>query len=173
MKDYDYSQKGLYFTTICSHNKECIFGEVIVEAHCMCPNSKVILNEYGKIVENELLKTKEIRKSDLYFGIQGFNGEGLFNGQLFIGTFNKKAPDKSSYADVEGNESFSNWWINVRQFENNGNYILNMSNPETITYIMNEKNREGLVDYMMKQVEQYLKEQTPPLVDFILKNKIV
>ena len=29
----------------------------------MCPNSKVILNEYGKIVENELLKTKEIRKN--------------------------------------------------------------------------------------------------------------
>ena len=29
----------------------------------MCPNSKVILNEYGKIVENELFKTKEMRKN--------------------------------------------------------------------------------------------------------------
>ncbi|SHE30913.1 PD-(D/E)XK nuclease superfamily protein [Bacteroides luti] len=119
------------------------------------------------------IKPTQTLESYLYFGIEGFSGEGHFNGQLFIGTFNKKAPDKSSYADVEGNESFSNWWINVRQFENNENYILNMSNPETITYIMNEKNREGLVDYMMKQVEQYLKEQTPLLVDFINKNKIV
>lgn len=61
LKNYDYSREGLYFITICSHNKEYIFGEIIEEdvgAHCMCPNSKVILNEYGKIVENELLKTK-------------------------------------------------------------------------------------------------------------------
>ncbi|MBN1467241.1 MAG: hypothetical protein JXM74_04120 [Fusobacteriaceae bacterium] len=65
LKGYDYSQDGLYFITICSHNKECIFGEIIEEvgAHCMCPNSRIILNEYGKIVENELLKTKEIRKN--------------------------------------------------------------------------------------------------------------
>ena len=35
----------------------------MVGAHCMCPNSRVILNVYGKIVENELLKTKEMRKN--------------------------------------------------------------------------------------------------------------
>ena len=66
LKNYDYSREGLYFITICSHNKECIFGEIIEEdvgAHCMCPNDIVKLNEYGKIVENELLKTKEIRKN--------------------------------------------------------------------------------------------------------------
>ena len=66
LKNYDYSREGLYFITICSHNKECIFGEIIEEdvgVHCMCPNDIVKLNEYGKIVENELLKTKEIRKN--------------------------------------------------------------------------------------------------------------
>ena len=29
LKNYDYSREGLYFITICSHNKECIFGEII------------------------------------------------------------------------------------------------------------------------------------------------
>lgn len=45
LKDYDYSQEGLYFITICSHNKECIFGE-IVGAHGMCQDyrrNKMIL----------------------------------------------------------------------------------------------------------------------------------
>jgi hypothetical protein len=44
LKDYDYSQEDLYFITICSHNKECIFGEIIektVGAHCMCPKYKI------------------------------------------------------------------------------------------------------------------------------------
>ena len=43
LKNYDYSKEGLYFITICSHNKECIFGEIIEEdvgAHCMCPKNK-------------------------------------------------------------------------------------------------------------------------------------
>jgi len=29
LKDYDYSQEGLYFITICTQNKLCLFGEVV------------------------------------------------------------------------------------------------------------------------------------------------
>ncbi|WP_242632684.1 transposase [Thiothrix fructosivorans] len=25
---YDYSQNGLYFVTICTHNRECLFGDI-------------------------------------------------------------------------------------------------------------------------------------------------
>ncbi|MDR2345275.1 MAG: hypothetical protein LBE18_04345, partial [Planctomycetaceae bacterium] len=28
LKEYDYSQAGLYFITICTPNRECIFGEI-------------------------------------------------------------------------------------------------------------------------------------------------
>jgi REP element-mobilizing transposase RayT len=28
LKDYDYSQAGAYFVTICTHNRECLFGEI-------------------------------------------------------------------------------------------------------------------------------------------------
>ncbi len=28
LKDYDYSQNGMYFVTICTQNRECLFGDV-------------------------------------------------------------------------------------------------------------------------------------------------
>jgi len=47
LKDYDYSKEGAYFVTICTHNRECIFGEIV--------NGEMYLNEYGKIVKSTLL----------------------------------------------------------------------------------------------------------------------
>ncbi|MCJ7668444.1 MAG: transposase [Anaerolineae bacterium] len=44
LKEYDYSQAGAYFVTVCTHNRECILGEVA--------NGEVLLNEFGKIVES-------------------------------------------------------------------------------------------------------------------------
>jgi len=29
LKDYDYSNNGYYFITICKHNKECILGSIV------------------------------------------------------------------------------------------------------------------------------------------------
>jgi len=49
LKDYDYSQSGMYFVTICAQNRQCLFGQIT--------NDKIILNEYGQIVQmvwNEL-----------------------------------------------------------------------------------------------------------------------
>jgi REP element-mobilizing transposase RayT len=53
LKEYDYSKPNAYFITICTYNKECIFGAII--------NGEMQLNAYGKIVENEWLKTPAIR----------------------------------------------------------------------------------------------------------------
>ena len=39
LKGYDYSQKGLYFITICCHEKKHLFGKII--------NAKMILNDAG------------------------------------------------------------------------------------------------------------------------------
>ncbi len=54
LKEYDYSKPNAYFITICTYNKECIFGAII--------NGEMQLNAYGKIVENEWLKTPTIRQ---------------------------------------------------------------------------------------------------------------
>lgn len=43
LSGYDYTQPGVYFVTLCTQNRECFFGEII--------NGKMILNEYGKIVD--------------------------------------------------------------------------------------------------------------------------
>ncbi len=42
LKSYDYSQAGFYFITICTHNREDIFGKI--------ENGNVSLNEFGNIV---------------------------------------------------------------------------------------------------------------------------
>jgi len=44
---YDYSQKGAYYITICTHNRECLFGDI---DPCPCP--EMILNNAGKMIEN-------------------------------------------------------------------------------------------------------------------------
>jgi putative transposase len=54
LKGYDYSQAGAYFVTICSWNKECIFGEIT--------NGEMHLNELGRIVSGEWHRSSEIRK---------------------------------------------------------------------------------------------------------------
>jgi REP element-mobilizing transposase RayT len=53
LKDYDYSQAGAYFLTICTYNRKCLLGEVI--------NGEMVLNELGKVVEREWLRATEIR----------------------------------------------------------------------------------------------------------------
>ncbi|MDD4203125.1 MAG: hypothetical protein PHQ52_06630 [Candidatus Omnitrophica bacterium] len=43
VKEFDYSQEGLYAVTICTQNKHHIFGEI--------DNGEMILNKYGKIAK--------------------------------------------------------------------------------------------------------------------------
>ena len=44
LKGYDYSQSGGYFVTICTQDRECLFGKVIDE--------KMEINEAGKAIED-------------------------------------------------------------------------------------------------------------------------
>ena len=43
LRDYDYSQDGLYFISICIKTRECLFGEIV--------DDEMILNKNGEIVE--------------------------------------------------------------------------------------------------------------------------
>ena len=42
MQGYDYSQPGAYFITICTQNRECLFGDIA--------DGEMILNPFGEIV---------------------------------------------------------------------------------------------------------------------------
>ncbi len=51
--EYDYSQAGAYFVTVCSWERECRFGNV--------EGGDIRLNRLGEIVRDEWLRTAEIR----------------------------------------------------------------------------------------------------------------
>ena len=53
LKEYDYSQPGAYFITICTHQREYLFGEIV--------DGVMQLNEYGQIAREEWMKTALIR----------------------------------------------------------------------------------------------------------------
>ncbi|MFH1077119.1 MAG: transposase [Pseudomonadota bacterium] len=43
LQEYDYSQTGAYFVTICTKNRECLFGNI--------SNGTMVLNDTGRIVQ--------------------------------------------------------------------------------------------------------------------------
>ena len=54
LKDYDYSQSGAYFITICTYNKECLFGEIV--------DSQTHLNKFGWVISEEWLRSIKLRQ---------------------------------------------------------------------------------------------------------------
>ncbi|MGI9191518.1 MAG: transposase [Chitinophagaceae bacterium] len=60
LKEYDYTQPGFYFITICCRNKAHRFGEVIVSND---NNAQMMLNQFGQIAQNEWLNTANIRSN--------------------------------------------------------------------------------------------------------------
>lgn len=52
LKEYDYSQNGAYFVTICTKNRVPFFGHIVGAAHPGGPH--VELSELGQIVEHHL-----------------------------------------------------------------------------------------------------------------------
>ncbi|GAB4364788.1 MAG: transposase [Elainellaceae cyanobacterium] len=53
LKGYDYSSSGVYFITLCTHQRQCLFGEIVA--------GETQLNLYGEIVAEEWQRTPEIR----------------------------------------------------------------------------------------------------------------
>jgi putative transposase len=43
LKNYDYTQQGAYFVTICANDQKCIFGNI--------KNDKMVLNDAGEMVQ--------------------------------------------------------------------------------------------------------------------------
>ena len=53
LRHWDYANNAPYFITICTQNRKHFFGEI--------SNGKMHLSDIGKIVENEWIKTPDIR----------------------------------------------------------------------------------------------------------------
>jgi len=79
LKNYDYSNNGYYFITICTQNRKCLFGNIVGVGRDR-PIQKMILNNVGKIVQNTWqslpnhhsveLDTFQIMPNHIHFVIQ-------------------------------------------------------------------------------------------------------
>ena len=54
LKDFDYSQPGAYFITICTYNRECLLGDVV--------NSDVLHSVVGQVAVAEWVRSAQIRR---------------------------------------------------------------------------------------------------------------
>jgi putative transposase len=54
LKGYDYSAAGAYFITLCTYQRQYLFGEIM--------DGAMHLNPYGKIVEEEWMQSSTIRQ---------------------------------------------------------------------------------------------------------------
>ena len=53
MPNWDYAGNGIYFITIVTQGRECVLGNIV--------NNKMVLSNFGKIVNCEWRKSFEIR----------------------------------------------------------------------------------------------------------------
>ncbi len=96
-----------YFVTICTHDRECLFGTVADE--------KIVLNDTGKIVESEWLQTAEIRanvSTDAYIVMPNH-----FHGILFMRNVRRRG-DRTGrpyqIRDITAKHiRFNNWTIQI------------------------------------------------------------
>ncbi|MFH1077149.1 MAG: transposase [Pseudomonadota bacterium] len=84
LKGYDYSQAGLYFITICTQNKLCLFGGI--------ENRDMILNDAGQMVERQwqelIYRFDNIRLHEFIVMPNHFHGIIEFVGVPLVGTRN-------------------------------------------------------------------------------------
>ena len=83
LKDYDYSQVGAYFVTICTHDKKCLLGDVVDGVVELSPIGKTALKfwlEIPKHSENVRLDEFTVMPNHIHgivtiqnIGIQGDN----------------------------------------------------------------------------------------------------
>ena len=63
LQTWDYGNDASYFVTICTQQREHFFG-TIVKTHCNASQNetnKMQLNDIGKLVEHEWIKTPDLR----------------------------------------------------------------------------------------------------------------
>ena len=57
LKGYDYSSEGLYFITICSHEKRCVFGRII-EGRAVSSPVGLIIRDYWVAIPSHFTQTR-------------------------------------------------------------------------------------------------------------------
>ena len=171
LRDYDYSSPGEYFITICTQNRECLFGEVV--------DGEMVLNDFGKIAYNEWNQTEKVRSNvelDVFVimpnhmhAILGIVANIQELGQPTVGAHGDtplhdhkskfKSPSKTVGAIVRGYKSTVTKQINqIRQTP--GQKIWQRNYYEHI--IRNEKSLNRIRDYILNNPASWEEDQNHP-----------
>ncbi len=156
LKGYDYSQNGAYFLTVCTHNRECLLGEIT--------DGEMVLNEYGKIVDEcwrGLPNHYQNMQLD-YFVVM----PNHFHGIIMINTVGaglKPAPTKTKHGlseFIRALKTFSSKQIN--QIRNTpGISVWQRNYWEHI--IRDEKSLENIRNYIINNPAQWEEDENNPL----------
>lgn len=87
LESYDYTQDGAYFVTICTYQRECIFGDIV--------DGEMQINNLGQVVQEEWLRTGERANVELDIFIVMPNH---VHGVLFLITDDEPHSPQSAYA---------------------------------------------------------------------------
>ena len=135
LKGYDYSQAGAYFITICTKDRQHLFGEIT--------GGEMILNEMGQIAYSEWLNTPKLRPNislDVFVimpnhmhGIilinndeigrrESHSPDDITNGREYRGEFNSplpqfRSPSNNVGAIVRGYKSSVTKQINLLNYD--------------------------------------------------------
>ncbi|GHT78975.1 hypothetical protein FACS1894104_2920 [Actinomycetota bacterium] len=61
LQNYDYSQNGAYFITVCTKDRKCLFGNIVGAVANRPPH--IELSDIGKIAEEEIFTLQNIREN--------------------------------------------------------------------------------------------------------------
>ena len=102
LQNWDYGAMGSYFVTICTQNREHFFGKIEKTQCIRSLQNEMILNDIGKMVEKEWLKSIELRP-DMNLELGNFVVmPNHFHAILIIGKneFNSELGTESSRRDA-------------------------------------------------------------------------
>ena len=124
LKGYDYSQNGVYLITICTYNKEKIFGDIDFSEH-----AKVNLNQTGKILDEYIDQIEEvdnyiIMPNHIHLILNLFNDDKNRSIQSIVSSIKRNLTKEIGYSAFQ--KSFHDHVIqNENEYENIWNYVEN------------------------------------------------
>ena len=124
LKNYDYSQDGVYLITICTQNKEKIFGDIDFSEH-----AQVILNDTGKILDDYIKQIEEVENyiimpNHIHLILNLINDDKNRSIQSIVSSIKRNLTKEIGYPVFQ--KSFHDHVIkNENEYENIWNYVEN------------------------------------------------
>ena len=110
---------------------------------------------------------KQFHREDVYFGMESFNGTGNFNGDFFIGIFNKNGLENDFTKSFNAKPE---WWYKIEKLTYEGVAINFGDNNLLLNILKSQEYKTNLIEYIVSETLSYLDKNKQCVFDY-LKNK--